>query len=300
MTSERRPSLSITIATHDGWPVARETYESLRAQSERAGAEVILVDGSDHPVPSDGSLGANVRWIRMPGSDIAEMRMRAYREASGDVIAMTDDHCIAAPDWIERMLNAHREDPDAAAIGGTVVNGSTDELIDWASFYAGHTPYLPPQPKGSAAYLSGADLSFKREALHAILDEHGDRAIEALINESLKARGQRLAADDSIFVTHYQSRGFLPTTLLHFFAGRNFEGTRRDERPREAPWRALRALLIPVPRALRRMRVAAAKQEPPARLAMVFPFVLWVAWAQAAGELAGALLGPGDSARRLH
>lgn len=293
------PRLSVIIATGDGWETVRGTYDSIRPQAEEHQAEVVLVDGSGGAPPPAGALGPTTRWIEMPGADIAEMRMRAYREARGSIVAMTEDHVLVATDWVDFMLRVHAEHPEAAAVGGAVRNGSPKNAVDWASFYSGHAPFLEPLPTGPAQYLSGVNVSYKREPLRAVLDRSDDRAIETLINEDIKANGGTLVADGRLVVTHFQSRGILGTTRLHYYAGRHFEGTRRSSR-RNGPLRAARAVALPLPRTTRRVMAALRRGQPPGRVARIVPAVLILATAQAAGEVVGALRGPGRSASKLH
>src|SRR5436190_932199 len=82
------------------------------------------------------------------------------------------------------------------------------QLIDWATFYAGHVPFMAPLPRGEVPYLSGINVSYKRPALRAAIEAMDDRAIETLINEDIKASGGVLVADDRLVVSHFQSRGF--------------------------------------------------------------------------------------------
>jgi hypothetical protein len=289
----------VIVATGDGWETVRGTYESIRPQAEEHQAEVVLVDSSGGPAPLARELGPTTRWIQMPGSDIAEMRMRAYREARGRIIAMTEDHVVVAPDWVASMLGAHADHPEAAAVGGAVRNGSQKNAVDWASFYAGHAPYIEPLPTGPTPYLSGVNVSYKREPLRAVLDRSGDRAIETLINDDIKANGGTLVADGRLVVTHFQSRGILATTRLHYYAGRHFEGTRRSSR-RNGPLRAARAAALPLPRVTRRVIAALRRGQPASRVVRIVPAALMLATAQAAGEIVGALRGPGQSASKLH
>lgn len=293
------PALTVTIATNDGWKTLRQAYEPLRGQAEAAGAEVLLVDGSGGPAPAPGELGPTTRWIEMPGADLSEMRMRAYGDARGQILAMTEDHVLVAPNWVDAILRAHREHPEAAAIGGAVRNGTPHHLVDWASFYAGHAPFLAPLPAGPVPYVSGINVSYKRGALLRALAPMGDRAIETLINDEIKAAGGVLVADDRMVVTHLQSRGLRTTTRLHYYAGRHFEGTRRATQA-DATARALRAIALPLPRAAKRLVTALRRGEPVGRVARVVPAMVLLASAQAAGELVGIFRGPGRVATKLH
>lgn len=298
-TVDGQPEMTVTIATNDGWQVIRQAYDPVRAQAAGPQTEILLIDGSGGAAPGPAELGPTTRWIEMPGADIAEMRMRGYRDARGRLIAMTEDHVIVPPDWVEMLTRAHVEHPEAAAIGGGVLNGTARYIIDWASFYAGHAPYIAPMPSGPAEYLDGAYVAYKREPLLRALDKLGDRAIETLINTEIRAAGGTLLNDDRLYVHHIQSRGIVGTMRLHYFAGRHFEGTRQRSR-RDGLIRAVRAAVLPLPRVARRLAVARRRGEPIGRLARVTPAMVLVTSAQAAGEVVGILRGPGRSATKIH
>ena len=292
-------ALTVTVATNDGWSSLRDAYLPLAPQLERPDVEVLLVDGSRSTAPAPEELSSTTRWIKMPGADISEMRMRAYGEARGQIVAMTEDHVMVPPDWVERILRSHREYPEAAAIGGAVMNGTPHHLVDWATFYAGHGPFMRPLPQGPVPYLSGINVSYKREPFQQVLAGMGDRAIETLINEEIKTRGGVLVADDRMVVSHMQSRGVPETIRLHYHAGRHYEGTRQDMN-KDRAGRALRAAALPVPRAAKRLLTVLRRGEPLGRVVRVAPAMVLLVWAQAAGELVGIFRGPGRSASKLH
>jgi hypothetical protein len=291
--------MTIVLATVDGWDATRAAYEALSKQADGRGIEILLIDGSGGPGPELSELSDTTRVIEMPGADISEMRMRGYREAAAEIVGMIEDHVIVGADWVDTMLEAHEQHPDAIAVGGGVKNGTPYHLIDWASFYAGHAPYLYPLPNGPADFLDGAYVTYKREPLKRILDGLGGRAIETLINEEIKANGGELWADDRLCVSHLQSRGFAPTLRLHFYAGQHFEGTRRAGRT-DGTKRLVRAALLPLPRVARRLATARERGEPMGRLVRVAPAMLLVFSSQAAGEMVGIVNGPGRSAAKIH
>jgi Glycosyl transferase family 2 len=293
------PAITVLIATNDGWSALRRAYAPLRPQVERDDAEVLLVNGSREPQPSNGELTPTTRWIDLPGADLAELRMHGYREARGEIVAMTEDHVEVAPNWVEEILASYRRYPNASAIGGAVRNGTPNHIIDWAGFYAGHAPFMEPLPNGETEWLSGINVAYRRDALRDALERVGDRAIETLINEEIKAAGGLLVADDRLVVSHFQSRGIATTLHLHYYAGRHYEGTRSLEGV-ATMGRALRALALPLPRSAKRLATALRKGEPIDRVARVAPAIFLALTAQAAGELEGIFRGPGRSATKLH
>ena len=180
--------LSVVVATRRPWPFARECLEHLCPQADAAGAEIILADGSGVGL-SEEFVGENpcVRWMKIPGAPVFDLRARAVAVARGEVIALTEDHCVVQPGWCERILAAHRRHPSALAIGGAVENGSTRLLIDKAKFFLTFGPFMPPfTSKLTHRVPPPANVSFKRSTFLDVVPSPG--WIEFALNPSLCAR----------------------------------------------------------------------------------------------------------------
>jgi hypothetical protein len=109
---------------------------------------------------------------------------------------------------------------------------------------------------------------------------------------------RRLAVDDRVRVEHVQSCGWLEMAALQYDNARAISGIRGLQSPRD--WlRLLGAPWLAWARTLRVASVCRAKRLGGAVVACL-PIVLVLFYAKAAGEVAGYLAGPGDSARRLH
>ena len=144
------------------------------------------------------------------------------------------------------MLRAHRTYPRAAAIGGVVHNGASDNLWDWASFLISNGPLLPPVPTGERPHIAGsANLSYKRWALPSKVPPHGYDDWEH--KRTLRAAGHTLVTDDRVVTAHVQSLGRLGSCAIHYHNGRATAGfaslgSSRAQRLRHA----LRRLLLPL------------------------------------------------------
>lgn len=85
--------------------------------------EVVLVDAGS----TDGTVDLlravaiaedRIRVVVEPGLNISEGRNRAVREASHDLIAITDAGTILEPDWFEHLVAPFRVDPSVEVVGG--------------------------------------------------------------------------------------------------------------------------------------------------------------------------------------
>jgi len=290
--------LTIVVGTIQGWPEIAGNLETMRAAARRAGGEVLVADGSGRAAPAE-DLGPEARWISIPGASVFQLRAIAYQAARGEVVAITEDHCRVPADWGERMVDAHRRHPEAAAVGGAVENSATASRIDWASFFIVQVASVAPLRQPSPTRLAGAvNVSYKRHALAMLEDHDGMGAMDVLHQQQLRGAGERLLADDAIRVQHDQSLGFRGTTAIHYHAGRTMAGFRRQRMgPRE--WlRAGGSFVIPWLRLGRIMAIGSGKGHRGKLLASA-PWMIWLLHAQAAGQFLGYALGPGDSPSKV-
>ena len=292
--------LSVVVATTKPWPEVRACLDSLRDQAREAGAEIVVVDGTEAgpPATASGSY-PEVRWLRRPGGSVFRLRATGLAEASGDILAITEDHCRVAPDWCRRILDAHREHPEAAAIGGAVSNEATSSAIDWANFFLVFSPFMPPIRDGESEEIAlQANISYKRRFVPRDMDRLG--MMEMLFNRELRERGEKLVADGRILVHHDQSHGWSGTLAAHYHNGRSIAGFRLGrmralERIARAGGTAVLAPFL-LYRTIRNLRGKGPLTSGMlAGVLLLIPLVL----CHAAGELAGYVKGPGDSPRRL-
>jgi len=301
-TSPSSPVLSIVLATTQPWPAARLVLDSLYAQATAIGAEIIIADGNGRGAAPPSRYPA-VRWITAPGASVFQLRARAIAASRGEIIAVTEDHCRAAPDWCQRILAAHREYPQADMIGGAVENGTDRQYIDWANFLIANDRFLPPLPRNEQSFITGqANVTYKRRALPTPYPVEG--LDEGSFRQALRARGGKLYTDDRMRVWHVQSLGIWGSCMIHFHDGRTLAGFKRAQLSL-GPWlaRLVKVLLLPV-RVLGnapRIALRTAWRKPVYRRPALgsVPWLAVVLCFHYAGELLGHLAGPGSSPHRL-
>jgi hypothetical protein len=206
---------------------------------------MVVADGHGRALPEDHGF-PNLRVVRRPGASVYQLRPLAFAETRADIIALTEDHCVVAADWCEQVLRAHRTYPRAAAIGGVVHNGASDNLWHWANFLISNGPLLPPVPVGERADISGqANVSYKRWALPSHVPPHGYE--ETGHKRALRAAGHTLVTDDRVVAAHAQSLGRLGSCLIHYHNARASTGFASLRCTRaERLGHALRRLLLPL------------------------------------------------------
>lgn len=234
---DRRPPLTIVIGTGEGWPYVRDMLESIRADAEAAEAEIVIADGSSMAAPPSSEIGRAVRWLKLDAPSVFSLYLKALREARGDVVALTEDHAVPRPGWVPAIIRAHAAHPEAAAIGGAIENGSTDSLLDWASYFSTQGQHMGPLGDRVVRMTTNeANVSYKRWALDGLDDNDGLGFMAIMHNRRLAESGAILRDDDRMVVDHMETIGFVGQTSIHFHNGRSIAGFRRRNGMSNEEW----------------------------------------------------------------
>jgi hypothetical protein len=292
------PELSICVATTAGWPSIEPCLRSFLDDARRLGAEVLVADGSGHPPPADRDVASAVSWIDLPGETVFHLVDANLRQASGLVVAVTEDHCTARAGWVPAIIRAHAEYPAASAIGGAIENGEPDSSLRWASHLMNQGDHTAPLRNGPSTRIANeANVSFKRWAL-ADRDDHPLGFLTIAHLRTLAGRDAPLVNDDRIVVDHHEVLSPRDTAVIHFDDGRTISAFRR-RRMASGDWlRLIAAPLLPIYRTTRVMRTAVGRGH--GRIALsALPWLVVLEYCHAAGEAIGYLLGPGRSPHGL-
>lgn len=296
----KRPPLSIVVATTKPWPEIEGCLDSLLKQAKAIGAEILVADGNGRGLPDLGSGSyEGVIWLKELGASVFGLRKLAMCQARGEIIAITEDHCRVAPNWCEQIIQAHKDYPDAAAIGGTVDNRATTSLIDWANFFLVFAPFVSPIKNGPCERIClQANISYKRRVVSRIASQLG--VMEMLFTRQLGNEGEVLMADDRLVVSHVQSHGFWDTFGAHFHNGRSIAGFRLE--PLGNLGRVFRlgsAAILPPYLLWSTLRALFHKRRFLGQVFASLPLLILLVGCHAAGEFVGYLAGPGRSPQRL-
>ena len=295
------PLLSVAIATGEGWPYVRDLIKTIRPDVEAAGAEIVVADGSFNEPPPANEVGPAVRWIKDEDGTVFELFAIALRASRGEIVALTEDHTIPRQGWVNAVIRAHGEHPEASAIGGAIENGSTFGLIEWASYFTTQGPHMSPLGNREVPMTTNeANVSYKGGVIADVDPDEGLGFMAILYNRRLAEAGHILRVDDRIVVDHFETIGFSWTTSIHFHNGRTISGFRRERgMTREDYFRVATSMMLPAWRTLRVLRTGWAKGRLRRQLLTSAPFALWLEYVQALGHLTGYVAGPGGSPDHL-
>jgi GT2 family glycosyltransferase len=163
--------MSIVVATRNRRSALERCVESIRAQRyPREKMELIIVnDGSNDETPAYLSVLAEQEpWIKVVTQTRgwqASARNQGILRARGALVAITDDDCTVAEDWLLSLDSAMRS-TRLAGVGGHV-QAAGNSLV---AKYLDHVRVLDPPllPNGSPQQLVTANTCFRRSALERV------------------------------------------------------------------------------------------------------------------------------------
>lgn len=131
------PEFSILIPSRDRPAQLRRCLAAIaQLEMPRGQFEVIVVDDGSRPpyreVLPEIHRAPGLSLLRREGGGPGQARNAAAEAARGRFVALTDDDCAPAPDWLIRLGATLRQQPDALA-GGRTVNSLADNVYSEAS-----------------------------------------------------------------------------------------------------------------------------------------------------------------------
>lgn len=278
--------LAVIVTSYDGLEPLVRCLRALAVQP--AVAEIVVAEASKHdPSRAVAAEFPRVRVLHQPGvRSVPALRWNAVPHTRAPLVAAIESRVVPAPDWAETLVHAHRLDPDAPAIGGSVSNAGESGALGWAVYFSEYAAFAPPLESGRAAEISGANLSYKRPALDRAAAHLASGDWETKLHASWIAEGAHLRLCEAN-VEFHNAMSLGQALRQRFLYGRGYAASRF------AGPRSLYALLAPflcVVLTLRASRAAArARLLSKWTRAAPLTFLLNAAWA--AGESAGYATG---------
>ena len=293
-------AISVIVVTDRAETLA-DVLGFLRAQSINRRVELVVPtpgDAASFDALDHGEL-AGVKVVPVDAvTPIALARAAGVRAASAPYVFIGETHSFAAPDMLERIVEAHEAGWDRVAPVFTNANPTT--AMSWAAFLLDYGRYAAPAASGEAQ-VPIYNCSYRRERLLALeprLD--GLIASGSTLNEDLRAAGCRFYRSGEASIAHVNVATPLAFLQQRYLIGRNLAArfARRWPAWRRALYVAGSPLLPPVlaVRTLRSDGMRARLRETP-RLTLVALLVGLVA--RAVGEAAGYAAGAGTSEGEL-
>lgn len=289
------PTVSVVVASNRDKTLLHACLGSLLGQCQRLSAELLVARaGLPAEVTSLAKTYPSVRFIAAaPDATIPELRAIGMGQASGDVVALTEDHCIADDNWVEALTQSAAGDADV--VGGGMDNAKITRSVDWAAYFAEYGFFSTDRPERAdeTPLLTGANIAYKRHVIADVIRWAQQGEWENVAHTRLVARGSMLRFARTAAVYQNQSYSLAAFCADRYTHGRDYARKRLVEEPDAHRWFLLAAspLLPPVltwrvARASARTRLGTFLRALPATMLFLS------AWS--VGEAIGYLRGPAN------
>jgi glycosyltransferase involved in cell wall biosynthesis len=119
------PSISVVVPTYNRAVTLRQCLAALAVQDYAGPWQAIVIDdGSTDETPDVLRSFPDFVYLRQANRGPAAARNRGIQEARGEIVAFTDDDCLAPPDWLSRLADGYLRYPHVT--GAQEVEGGFD------------------------------------------------------------------------------------------------------------------------------------------------------------------------------
>lgn len=167
------PRITAIVCTRNGSATLRQCLDALGRQSHGNHEVLVIDDGSTDDTPEIAHAFPFVRYIRQEHAGLSVARNRGAHEATGEILAYTDDDCIPDDDWLLRLSTAY-DDPAWVAAGGPNIPPPARNTVESVVAAAPGAPTHVLLKDEEAEHLPGCNFSVRKDALQRIGGFHAD------------------------------------------------------------------------------------------------------------------------------
>ncbi|CAN5155485.1 hypothetical protein BH09GEM1_BH09GEM1_41290 [soil metagenome] len=290
--------ISVVVASFRDRPILDACLAALLPQCANIDAELIVARADD--LAAMDSLTQSypaVSFIHVPvGTGIPQLRGTGLAAAGGDIAALTEDHCVASPNWVATM--AAHAGTSVDVVGGGMDNARTNRALEWGAFFAEYGFFSavsarPPQAEGTTLLLTGANVAYARRVLPDVVAWTLDGAWENVVHDRLRAAGAVLVFDPAARVGQNLMYSLAAFCVDRYQHGHDYARVRLALSPGENRLvRMAASLALPPVLTLRVARTAVGSRARAAAFIRALPFTFAFLAAWSAGEAIGYLRGP--------
>ena len=200
------PKVTIIVCTYNGTATLRPCLDSLQRMHYPDFEVLIIDDGSTQDIADIAKDFAQMRYVRQEHAGLSVARNLGASLATGEILAYTDDDCIADEDWLHHLAPAF-DDPQWVAAGGPNIPPSPRNRTEAIVAAAPGAPAHVLLSDIEAEHLPGCNLAIRKSALEAI---GGFRAHYRVAGDDvdicwrLRAAGGRLRFIPGAMVWHHR------------------------------------------------------------------------------------------------
>lgn len=294
MKSETRPIISIVIAAHNGKSQLMECLESLSRQTLNVhindGEIIVVGDFNDETRESVHVAYPMVKVLSL-GFPVSVPTLRSYgiKESKGDIIALLEDHCAPAEDWVEIILAYHKD--GHLVVGGSIENVSTRGVTGWAVYFLEYTNFMNPITSGGTTSLPGNNVSYRRSIIDCFENILDENLWEFFWHKKLMQNGIKLVSVPELVVYHNRTFPIVRFWYISLMHGWNYSAARVQDSGVVKLIRIALSGFLPFALTLRVLMKVMKKKRLFKEFFLSLPVLLWFYFGWSLGELFGTIAG---------
>lgn len=292
-----RPRVSVVVASCRDRGLLEACLEALLPQCRSCGAELVVAR------PEDEDDLAEIRSDHPdilvepapPGSSVPQLRAVGMAATTGDIVALTEDHCVVEPGWLEALVAAHGEGGEV--VGGAMANARRERAVDWGAFFAEYGLFAEGAD-GSHEQLTGANVSYGPGVADRVAQLAREGEWENVIHDRLLASGSTAHFLRTAAVRHNRSWEIREFCRDRFRHGWDYARRRVAEEGGGRRWLYLAGTpVLPFLLAARIARSVPSEERTYFLRSLPATLLFLAAWSvgEAAGYLAGAKAPGGEA-----
>lgn len=210
--------LTAIVPSSGGWHHTDEVVRALLDAPANNDVDVLVVCAqTDEPAPKDLP---NVRYVLIPQHDIFEAHAAGITQATGDIVALLEDHAVPDPTWATELLAAWAAHPEADAVVHSMRTLPHAKAWEQALFVLTFGPYLGVSEVPRDRIPIPGMVSFRRSLLPPSAQPAGWLEYDFLAK---LATDHRVAMAPATSHLHLQPVGWR-APVLSFASGRMYAG----------------------------------------------------------------------------
>jgi len=228
MMSDRsvRPAVSVAVVAICGADHLMRCLAALAVQNDAPAFETVVA--YDPSLQGMDEVARHYPEVRMSANQgqrtPLELASRALQNSRGEVVLLTEDHCIPDADWIRNLLGALED--GCAAVGGVVQPDEQASATDWAFYFVDFFRYADPVVDGPSPTLTVCNVAYRRLDLEKIDPSWKDFFHETSVNDELRSHFGPLKLYAGARVTMRRHVRFIDAVRERYAFGRLFGCTR--------------------------------------------------------------------------
>jgi hypothetical protein len=232
MNSENQKlKISLIIAWVNPLDLLLPCLSEFKKQSSEGSEEIIVV--TRHDEKSQQELRTSFPDITLlaapPGTSIPKLRAMGLKQASGEYLVITEDHCMPFEDWLA-VLREQINQGENRIIGGPVENGLTMRKRDQAAFLTEYAfAILPASSTGKSQPLAGNNIAYPASVRERLVETLENGCWESFIYPELEKDGYPFIFEPWMILFHHRPFNFWYFSKQRWVFSRSYAGMRNQK-----------------------------------------------------------------------